>query len=190
MQRFHQLVFVFSFVALSWYVTMSLHELGHVLGAALTGGSVQRVVLHPLAISRTDVSPNPHPAIVVWFGPLAGCLLPLVALALIPASFRVARHIVRFVAGFSLIANGAYISIGSFGRVGDCAEMLRSGTPLWLMIAFGVATVPAGLYLWHGLGSVRHCINYPALVSTRLAYGTLAVLLVVCFAGFVTFYSP
>jgi hypothetical protein len=56
---------------------MAVHELGHVIGAVISGGVVERVVLHPLTISRTDVSPNPHPGIVVWLGPVIGCLFPL-----------------------------------------------------------------------------------------------------------------
>ena len=66
MQRFHQLIFVASLLALSWFAMMAVHELGHVVGALVTGGVVERVVLHPLTISRTDVSPNPEPSIVVW----------------------------------------------------------------------------------------------------------------------------
>ena len=32
--------------------------------------------------------------------------------------------------------------------------MLRAGTQVWLMIPFGIITIPSGLFLWHGLG--RH----------------------------------
>jgi len=66
MRRFHQFLFSVSIVAMSWLIMMATHELGHVIGAALTRGTVKRVVLHPLAISRTDISPNPHPSVVVW----------------------------------------------------------------------------------------------------------------------------
>jgi len=47
-------------VTLSWLLMQALHETGHVLGAWLTGGQVVKLVLNPLAISRTDVSPNPR----------------------------------------------------------------------------------------------------------------------------------
>jgi hypothetical protein len=53
-----------------------MHELGHVLGAWLTGGEVWRVVLHPLSISRTDLGANPHPLAVVWAGPMLGVAIP------------------------------------------------------------------------------------------------------------------
>jgi len=65
MQRFHQLLFIASLLALSWFAMMAVHEFGHVVSAFASGGAVERVVLHPLTISRTDVSPNPNPSIVV-----------------------------------------------------------------------------------------------------------------------------
>ncbi len=64
MNRFHQLMFVVSILVLNWLARMAVHELGHVIGAIGSGGSVSRVVLHPLTISRTDVSPNPGRSIV------------------------------------------------------------------------------------------------------------------------------
>ncbi len=63
---------------------MALHELGHVVGAVPTGGSIECVVLHPMSFSRTDVSPNLHPAIVVWLGPIVGCIGPLMFYMIIP----------------------------------------------------------------------------------------------------------
>jgi len=183
MQRFHQILFAVSLMALSWFAMMAVHELGHVVGAIVTGGSVERVVLYPLTISRTDVLPNPHPAIVVWLGPVVGCVLPLAVFAIVPRRVAVVRNIARFFAGFCLIANGAYISIGSFDRVGDCGEMLRTGTPLWAMHAFGAATIPLGLYLWHGLGSLSHFVSNPSVVPPRMSYVVFGALLVAVVAG-------
>lgn len=75
--RGDKILFLFSTLCLSWLGMMAVHELGHVIGAVLTGGKVARVVLHPAAISRTDVSPNPVPLIVAWAGPIFGALIPL-----------------------------------------------------------------------------------------------------------------
>ena len=58
MKRFQQLLFVASVLVLSWLAMMAVHELGHVSRGVGSGGSVTRVVRYPLAISRTDVSPN------------------------------------------------------------------------------------------------------------------------------------
>jgi hypothetical protein len=50
-----------------------------------------------------------------------------------------------------LIANGAYIGAGSLHGVGDAGDMLRHGSPRWLLVLFGVACVIAGLWIWHRL---------------------------------------
>ena len=71
-------VLIGSTLIASWLGMQAVHESGHVLGAHLTGGRVARVVLHPLTISRTDLSHNPRPLLVVWAGPAVGVLLPLV----------------------------------------------------------------------------------------------------------------
>ncbi len=181
MNRLRQFLLIVSVLALSWYGMMAVHELGHVAGAKLTGGTIVTVVLHPLTISRTDVSPNPHPAIVVWLGPVIGIVLPLVVFLLVPRRNVYARNLARFFASFCFIANGAYISFGSFDRVGDCGEMLRTGTPFWVMIAFGAATIPIGLYLWHRLGSVKNFLGKPNLVTWRATLA-IAISLVVVIA--------
>src|SRR4051812_32794919 len=79
MIRFHQAVLIGSLLPASWLGMQAVHELGHVAGALLTGGKVARVVLHPMTISRTDLASNPSPLLVVWAGPVLGCLLPLAA---------------------------------------------------------------------------------------------------------------
>jgi hypothetical protein len=130
----------------------AVHELGHVLGAKLTGGEVTRVILHPFTLSRTDLAHNPHPLPVVWLGPVVGSLLPLLlwglaVLARVPGAF-----VLRFFAGFCLIANGVYLGIGSLTGVGDCGDLLHHGAPLWQLWSFGAATVPLGFWLWNGQG--------------------------------------
>src|SRR4051794_14452795 len=109
MRRLHQCILVASVLPLSWLGMMAVHELGHVLGAWLTGGAVSKVVLHPLTISRTELSHNPHPLLVTWAGPVLGVLLPLLALGVAAAVRMPGVYLLRFFAGFCLIANGAYI---------------------------------------------------------------------------------
>ena len=127
----HQLLLIGTFLPLCWLGMMAVHELGHVVGAVVTGGTVERVVLHPLAISRTDVSPNPNPVLVVWAGPLVGVLLPLALLVIFKVGRVSLAYLSQFFAGFCLIANGAYIGVGSFARIGDAGDMLRHGSPRW-----------------------------------------------------------
>src|SRR5437870_4523012 len=115
----------------------AVHEAGHVLGAWLTGGDVVKVVLHPLTISRTELGHDPHPTIVVWAGPVFGVCFPLLAWGLAAAVRLPGSFVLRFFAGFCLIANGAYLAGGSFDGIGDCGVMLRNGTPIWLLWLFG-----------------------------------------------------
>ncbi len=177
MQRFHQILFSVSLVALCWLGMMAVHELGHVIGGVATGGTIRRVVLHPLTISCSDVDPNPSPAIVVWLGPIVGSILP-VSLLSIRFSIVALKKSLAFFAGFCLIANGAYIAIaiGSFDGVGDCGEMLRTGTPIWVMIAYGAVAISGGLLIWHRLGTARQFLSNPKLVSRRTAYVTVGAL--------------
>lgn len=181
MQRFHQIVLMVSVVACCWFAMQGVHEFGHVIGAVSTGGGVHRVVLHPLGISRTDVTPNPQPAIVVWLGPILGCLIPASIWWMMPRRWPVARTIATFFAGFCLIANGAYIAFGSFDRVGDCAVMLKHGSTIWMLLAFGAITIPLGLFAWHRLGSVKEFLTAPKRVDPLTAYSfliTLAVMVI------------
>lgn len=130
----------------------AVHELGHVVAAAFTGGHVAEVVLHPATISYTRLNSNPHPLFVVWMGPLVGVGLPLAALAVTRWWELPGWFLVQFFAGFCLVANGAYLAFGSFGRIGDAGDLLRYGTPIWLLWLFGIVTIPTGLWLWNGLG--------------------------------------
>src|SRR5690606_9261451 len=130
-------------LGLSWLAMMGMHEIGHIAAAYMTGGQVERFVLHPAAISRTDVSPNPSPAVVVWAGPLIGILLPLALLIMVPRRRKILHASTQFFAGFCLVANGAYIAVGAWEGIGDSGEMLRTGSPQWLLYLFGAITVPA-----------------------------------------------
>jgi hypothetical protein len=183
-KRLHQGTLIVSVLLSSWLGMQAVHESGHVLGAYFTGGRVARVVLHPLTISRTDLSDNPRPLLVVWAGPVFGVLLPL-ALWGVAAGLRLpGAFVLRFFAGFCLIANGAYIAGGSFDRIGDCGEMLRHGSALWHLWLFGAVAVPAGLWLWHrqgvhfGLGPAK------GRVRAGVAYSSLALCLLLLTLAF------
>lgn len=131
---------------------MAVHEFGHVVTAWITGGSVSSVVLHPLQISWTSLSENPHPQIVAWGGPGLGVGIPLLCCVLGKQLRLPLYYLVRFFAGFCLIANGLYLIVDSFGREGDGGTLIRAGAPPWSLILFGLVAVPVGFRLWHGLG--------------------------------------
>ncbi|MBI3823896.1 MAG: M50 family metallopeptidase [Planctomycetes bacterium] len=179
MKPLHQTVLIVSTLALSWFVMMVVHESGHVLGAWLTGGTVARVVLHPLTISRTDLSVNPRPLFVVWAGPLFGVIVPLLAWIGTELARAPVWYLLRFFAGFCLIANGAYIGIGSIDNVGDAGDLLRHGAPIWQLWLFGIVCVPAGFVLWHGLGPHLGLGEAEGNVNVAAAYGCLMALIIV-----------
>lgn len=54
-----------------------------------------------------------------------------------------------FVAGFCLIANGAYIGVGAFDPVGDAKELVALGVSRWVLFGYGVVALGAGLWIWH-----------------------------------------
>lgn len=183
MQRVHAGMLVIGLAGLSWLGMMAVHELGHVMGAWVTGGRVTRVVLHPLALSRTDVTPNPHPLIETWSGPLVGVLLPAALVGIVWRRRDVIRGMVMFFAGFCLIANGVYVGAGAIDPVGDAADLLHMGTPRWLMLAFGLFSTLPGLWLWHraspSLGLGKHSLP----VQPRHAYVTFALAVAVLILG-------
>ncbi len=152
MQRLFQILLIATTLGSCWLGMMIVHEFGHVLHAWLSGGTVAKVVLGPLVISRTDVDPNPHPLLTAWGGPIWGCLLPLFAWMTALLCRAGWTYLLRFFAGFCLIANGCYLGVGVFDRVGDAGDLVRHGTPGWLLVLFGIVTIIPGFWLWHGLG--------------------------------------
>jgi Peptidase M50B-like len=182
--RLHQGILIGATLVGSWLGMQAVHECGHVLGAWLTGGRVERVVLNPLTISRTDLDVNPSPLLVVWAGPTFGVVAPLLLWlaaewARLPGAF-----VLRFFAGFCLLANGLYVGVGSFAGVGDCGEMLRHGSRLWQLWLFGALTAPPGLWLWHRQGPHFGLGKAKGKVDPRVAYVSLAVCVLLLALGF------
>jgi hypothetical protein len=184
-QNVHQAILVVSTVLGSWLGMQAAHELGHVLGALLTGGEIATVVLHPLTISHTEMIGNPHSLVVVWTGPLVGVMLPLILWGLLAVTGATGAFVARFFAGFCLIANGAYLGVGSFLGAGDCGEMLRQGSPVWVLRVFGAVAVPIGLWLWSGQGPKFGLGEAQGKVSHPVAYGCLVIFALLVVLGLV-----
>lgn len=147
-------ILIVASAALYWLLFMAVHELGHAIGAWCSGGKVVGMVLSPLAISRTDVSPNPHPLFVVWCGPLIGVALPALCATVAYYTQLPLTRWLRAFTGFCLIANGLYLASGVIRPAGDTQDMVWLGTPEWLFGAVGVAMTLAGFLVWHAMGSV------------------------------------
>lgn len=176
--RRNQLLLIVSVLLLSWLGMQIVHESGHVVAAWLSGGHVTGVVLHPLAISRTDLDVNPAPRFVTWCGPVVGTVLPVGAWG-IAAWRRFPGHsLLRFFAGFCLVANGAYLGYGAVTPVGDAADLIRHGTPAWQLLAFGLITCIPGFALWNGLGPAFGLGTARDQVSRTTARLCLALLVV------------
>ena len=149
--RVRQILLLATFLPWCWWMMMVVHEAGHVLAAWLTGAAVERVVLHPLAISQTILGDNPNPLIVSWAGPLVGSVLPLLIWLLLLKTRLDVAAFARFFAGFCLVANGAYLGVGAWSGEGDAGDLMVAGAALWQLVAFGVVCWATGLWLWHGL---------------------------------------
>ena len=175
-------IFFCSFLLACWLWMQIVHEAGHVVGAWLSGGTVKQVVLHPLTISRTEVEGSTQPLIVIWSGPIVGCIAPLLLWCLAAAGKWPSAFVFRFFAGFCLIVNGAYLAAGSFDGIGDCGDLLRHGAPIWTLWLFGAITLPSGLLLWHRQGEHFGMGPAPKLVSRQLAYSSAAFALVTIIA--------
>lgn len=148
-----QFMLIAAFLPWCWLMMMVVHEAGHVLAAWSTGATVERVVLHPLAISRTDLGDNPHPLLVSWAGAVVGCLLPVLIWLCVWSQGLALAPFARFFAGFCLVANGVYLGMGAWTGDGDAGDLIRFGAPFWSLVAFGFAAATSGLWCWHGLGA-------------------------------------
>ena len=184
MKRMNQIILIASFIPFCWLSFMAVHELGHIVAGLCTGGSVTKIVVHPLAISRTDVSPNPNPLITVWAGPIIGVLLPLAIWGVFSKFNMPGDYLARFFAGFCLIANGAYIGIGSFENIGDAGDMMKHGSSIWLLWLFGIITVPIGFLIWHRLGPKFGLGESNGNVDEWAAYLSLGMFTVLFLATF------
>jgi hypothetical protein len=186
MKRLDQFILIATFLAFSWLAMQAVHELGHVAGAWLTKAEVTKVALHPCIISRTDLGHNPHPLVVVWAGPIIGSVLPLLAFLVAKVCRSPGVYLFRFFAGFCLIANGVYITFGPGDGAADTGVMMQHGSPRWLMVFFGILTMPLGLYLWHrqgnhfGLAEAKGKVSrQAAIVSASLLVALAGVELIV-----------
>ena len=178
MARLKPLILVVSTLAACWLGMQAVHELGHCLGAWLTGGRIEEIVFDLVGISRTDLAENPYPLVVAWAGPIGGVMIPLgLWLVAVPICPRIA-FLFRFFAGFCCVANGLYIGVGSFAAVGDSGDILKNGGQAWQLWLFGTVTAPTGVYLWHDQARYFGLGRQPCHVPSLAVYGALGAALV------------
>jgi hypothetical protein len=175
-----------STAAISWLAMMVVHELGHVFNVWLSNGVVSKIVLHPLAFSRTDLLVNPHPLFVAWGGAIWGCLIPLILLAFVHFIAWTYKYLFAWWAAFCCIANGAYLAFGwlfsgDAKAADDANVILQNGGAWWQLVVFGLIAIPLGLWLWNGLGphfglgTARGKVDRKAAVGITIALFILAL---------------
>lgn len=92
-------------------------------------------------------------------------------------------YLFRFFAGFCLIANGVYIGIGWLLADGaDPWVMTQNGSPVWLLVLFGLLTAPSGLFLWHPQGPHFGLSAAKGVVNTKAAAIAAALFLLLVMA--------
>lgn len=184
-QKWPRWVLLVAIVPACWLGMMAVHELGHVFAAWLVGAKVERVILHPLAFSRTDVAGSNWPRLIVWMGPLVGMTMPMTLWLAARAMCLTVTFLFQFFAGFCLLANGAYLASVLFEPVGDTADLLRLGESPVLICLFGLPCMIAGVMMWSGLASSFGWGPSAKDVSPRVAVGVVLVLVVMVVAEFV-----
>lgn len=149
----------------SWHGMMTFHEAGHVIVAWSSGAEIVEVSIPLLGFSHTVVENDPNPLWTAWAGALGGAGTALFALLVTVRFPRRARHIVLYMAGFSLVANGLYLGVGLLYRAGDCEVLLRLGAEPWQLLLFGLTSTGMGLICWHRMGDIRTIFVPDAVVS-------------------------
>ena len=104
-----------------------------------------------------------------------GVVLPFSIWAVFQVCRLPGEYLVKFFAGFCLIANGAYIAFGSFERIGDAGQMIKLGSSIWMLWLFGMSTMPIGLLLWHRLGPHFGLGEAKGQVDKLAAYASLVL---------------
>ncbi|WP_052031692.1 hypothetical protein [Novipirellula maiorica] len=92
----------------AWFVMTTTHEVGHLIGGWISGGTLQHAELRPWHLPHSHFAPDPHPLVTLWAGPLIGVIVPLL-LALV-----IRKPSVWFIANFCMLANGTYLAVAWF----------------------------------------------------------------------------
>jgi hypothetical protein len=127
-------------LAASWCVMVLTHEVGHIIGGKLAGGTLRHVDLRPWALPHSHFEPDPHPLITLWSGPIIGVLAPLVIAALLGWRWT------WFIANFCLLANGTYLALAwaDGGAHLDTPRLLAAGASPVQVLIYCAVTIGSG----------------------------------------------
>lgn len=140
----------------SWVVMTTMHEFGHLIGGRLCGATLVKHDLAPWRLPYSIHSPDPHPLVTLWMGPMFGAVAPL----LIALVLR--RRWAWFVADFCLLANGTYLAVAwwSGDPLLDTQRLLAADAHPATILVYCAVTIGLG-YVWFR----EDCRRY--IVATR-----------------------
>ncbi|MHA7813794.1 MAG: M50 family metallopeptidase [Phycisphaerales bacterium] len=125
-------------LAFSWLYMQWTHELGHILTGIATDAELDRVILNPFRFSMTQFASNPRPHLTTWGGPVLGVLIGAGVPILLSTYMKSVRAPLLIVAAFVMIANGLYVGLGAFHPIADASDLVRHGSPRWVLGVFGL----------------------------------------------------
>ena len=138
------LLLVVPVALLYWLAMMLVHELGHALGAKLTGATIVSLDIRPGKISSIIVLPNPRPSFVLWAGFLFGWIFPFIGFPFWNVQrFYVGRLLQGF-AHFCLVAGGTYLAVGGGEQLSDTGKLITLGWPHLLLMSVGATVAIVG----------------------------------------------
>lgn len=127
-----------------WLAMLLTHELGHVVAAMFSGGTIVVVELRPGLLPHTLVAPNPRPGVVLWSGILSGWIVPQMTAPVWGVRASFIGPVLKVWAAFCLLAGGVYLTAGGAERLTDTGQLLANGWPHWPLILIGVAVAALG----------------------------------------------
>jgi len=132
------------------------HECGHIIGGMTCGATLTDFDLAPWRMPYSLHSPDPHPLVTLWAGPLLGVSVPIAIAALIRKRWA------WFIADFCILANGVYLALAwlSGDHFLDTPRLLSAGAPPGLIVIYCGLTIVLG-YVWFRSDCVHYLASKP-----------------------------
>ena len=129
-----------------WCVMNFTHEVGHLTGGWLGGGTLRDVWLGPWPPPHSRFHPDPRPLLTLWAGPVLGCVVPVLLAACVPRRWARGRARAWFLADFCLLANGSSLAVSwvAGDRLLDAPRLLAEGVSPWRLGLFTAAVAGVG----------------------------------------------